>query len=434
MDKIIIIADDLTGGADTGVQFCPFFEETVLVPYYQLPNALSQTGETVSRAISIFTNSRTLDADVARKRLLSVAGRFSHSKPRWIYKKIDSCLRGNLGAEIEAIMDALGFELSFIAPAFPEMGRTTANDIHLVHGVPVNQTEISQDPVAPVSESRVSRLVAQQCRYPVGHVSLDSLQEGEVRLQKEIARLARQGTRHIVFDSTSRDHLDIISRLLTAPDRRILPVGSAGLAASLGGVLPPGLGSRKDEGRAPAGGNHLIVSGTTSQVTKMQIKSLLKTYPYKEIVLTPDRLADGNQRNIFLKKASEAAGILSVENVIIRIGPEANGQTGAGQLPRLHRAVSAVEGIGLLVAAVLKRCKPGFLFATGGDTANSILNALDGSGIQILGEIVRGMVHGRLIGGPLNGLAIITKAGAFGKADALVVLHETWEKMMGETT
>jgi hypothetical protein len=42
--------------------------------------------------------------------------------------------------------------------------------------------------------------------------------------------------------------------------------------------------------------------------------------------------------------------------------------------------------------------------------------------------MVGGMVHGRLIGGPLNGLAMITKAGAFGKADALVVLHETWKK------
>jgi uncharacterized protein YgbK (DUF1537 family) len=81
----------------------------------------------------------------------------------------------------------------------------------------------------------------------------------------------------------------------------------------------------------------------------------------------------------------------------------------------------------------LKRRRPGFLFATGGDTANAILDAIDGSAIRILGEIVRGMVHGRLIGGRLNGLAMITKAGAFGEADALVVLHETWKKMVGET-
>jgi uncharacterized protein YgbK (DUF1537 family) len=231
MDKIVIIADDLTGGADTGVQFCAFFDETVLVPHDRVPNALGQTGEAASRAISIFTNSRTLEADIARKRLMSLAGRFSQSKPEWIYKKIDSCLRGNLGAEIEAIMDGLGFELSFIAP---------------------------ED------------------------------------------------------------------------------------------------------------GNHLIVSGTTSAVTKRQIKELRQVSSYREIILTADQLADGDQRNTLLKKASGVAGILSADNVIIRIGSQANGRTAAGKPPRLPRPESVAGGIGIFVAAALKRCRPGFLFATGG--------------------------------------------------------------------
>jgi uncharacterized protein YgbK (DUF1537 family) len=103
MDKIVIIADDLTGAADTGVQFCPFFDETVLVPYHQLPNVFATTPDAVSQAMSIYTNSRALEADTARERLGSVASQFSQSKPKWIYKKVDSCLRGNLGAEIEAI-------------------------------------------------------------------------------------------------------------------------------------------------------------------------------------------------------------------------------------------------------------------------------------------------------------------------------------------
>jgi uncharacterized protein YgbK (DUF1537 family) len=33
-------------------------------------------------------------------------------------------------------------------------------------------------------------------------------------------------------------------------------------------------------------------------------------------------------------------------------------------------------------------------------------------------------VHGALIGGPLNGLSVVTKAGAFGREDTLVELHE----------
>jgi uncharacterized protein YgbK (DUF1537 family) len=37
---------------------------------------------------------------------------------------------------VEAIMDEMKYELSFIAPAFPRMGRTTFHDAHLIDGTP----------------------------------------------------------------------------------------------------------------------------------------------------------------------------------------------------------------------------------------------------------------------------------------------------------
>ena len=434
VEKIVIIADDLTGGADTGVQFCPFFDETILVPYHQMPNVPADLDDNVSQAVSICTNSRALQADIARKRLESVASRFSQLKPKWIYKKVDSCLRGNLGAEIEAVMDILGFELSFIAPAFPEMGRTTVNDIHRIQGIPVSRTEISQDPVAPVTESRLSQVVAQQSRYRVGHVTLDLLEGDETRLHKAIERLAGQGARHVVFDCASRKHLDNLSRLLLASDRRILPVGSAGLAASFRHLLPQKPHSGKHANRAAVSGNHLLVSGTASQVTKRQIEALMQTYPYAEIILAADLLADEGQRDVLFKKASDAGSVLSSANMIIRIGPSLKEQA-QGSRPKCLRAAEwVVQGLGLFVATVLKRYKPGFLFATGGDTADSILTAVKGTGIRIMGEIVSGMVQGRLLGGPMNGLSMITKAGAFGREDALTVLHDTWEKIRRTTS
>jgi hypothetical protein len=38
------------------------------------------------------------------------------------------------------------------------------------------------------------------------------------------------------------------------------------------------------------------------------------------------------------------------------------------------------------------------------------------------------MVQGAILGGPMDGMPMVTKAGAFGQKDALVVLHETWAK------
>jgi uncharacterized protein YgbK (DUF1537 family) len=59
------------------------------------------------------------------------------------------------------------------------------------------------------------------------------------------------------------------------------------------------------------------------------------------------------------------------------------------------------------------------LILTGGDTAQSIMNILGNEGIEIEGELLEGIVRGRVIGGDWNGLSIVTKAGAFGRDDAL---------------
>ena len=122
MNNVVIIADDLTGAADTGVQFCPFFEDTMLISYQKLEQLLASRLSTGSRATAVYTDSRALAAGAARERVDAVGRRLAGLQPLWIYKKIDSCMRGNVGSEVDALLDALGCEVSFIAPALPELG------------------------------------------------------------------------------------------------------------------------------------------------------------------------------------------------------------------------------------------------------------------------------------------------------------------------
>ena len=228
MDNIVIIADDLTGAADSAVQFCPYFDDTMLVSYQKWDRILEPTLPASTQATAIYTNSRALGVDQARKRLVSLAQGLGEIEALRIYKKIDSCMRGNVGSEADALLDQLGYEASFITPAFPEMGRTTLEDIHKIHGIPLDQTEISQDPVTPMTESSLTRIVALQSRYPVGHVGLAFLENSNHRLIIEIERQLQSGVRHIVFDATNRAHLDRIAQLFFSLERKILPVGSAG--------------------------------------------------------------------------------------------------------------------------------------------------------------------------------------------------------------
>ncbi|MGD8764020.1 MAG: four-carbon acid sugar kinase family protein [Desulfobacteraceae bacterium] len=427
MEQIVIIADDLTGAADTGVQFCPYFEKTILLPFHQLAQGLEAIKPSRSQALTIYTNSRALDARSASDRVASVGRQLSKVDSLWIYKKVDSCLRGNLGAETEALMNELGFELSFIAPAFPEMGRTTANDIHLVHGTPVSETEILRDPVTPVSESCLSRVIAAQSRYPVGHVALNFLEGNDVDLQEEIERQIRLGVRHVVFDATSQNHLERVARQVFSSAGRILPVGSAGLATSLGSLLPQRPALAEPVRFAPEKRSHLLVCGTASEVTKLQIQTLIEAYSYEEIILKAEMLADPNQINAILGRVPSVQSKLRENNVVVRIDWPSNNYDALKPTDRLRAAESIAQGLEVFVASVLKATGLEFIFATGGDTADAVLSAAGARGIEIFGEVVTGMVQGAILGGPMDGMPMVTKAGAFGKRDALVVLHETWK-------
>lgn len=431
MDQIIIIADDLTGAADTGVQFCSFYDLTVLLSYRQLSSAKTPDPEFFKRgATALYTNSRAQAEKAARERLGTVARRLAKSESLWIYKKMDSCLRGNPGAETEALMDELAYDASFIAPAFPELKRTTVNGIHLVDGIPVGRTEISRDPIAPVTESDLARVVQSQCRYPVGHIPLDFLAGEKTKLQNEIERQIRDGIRHIVFDAKTRTHIDRIARQIFNSSHRILPVGSAGLAAGLARQLPPSMSVSTQFPASSEGGNHLMVCGTNSEITKRQIRTLVNTYSYEEIAIDPWVLMDEFQGGGLLNSTSQIKKKLSANHCVVTIDSPRQFRDAIRRHRQPQAAQSMIQGLGRLLSTVLMKSRPGLLFLTGGDTADAVVTSAGAKGIRILGEIVSGVVQGTLIGGPLDGLPVVTKAGAFGDDDTLVVLHA---KLQGKT-
>ena len=428
MNQIVVIADDLTGAADAGVQFCPYFDNTMLVSYLQFKRSLETSLPASTLATALYTNSRALEADTARERLVCLAQGLVKKRLFRIYKKIDSCMRGNVGSEVDALLDGLNYELSFITPAFPEMGRTTTEDIHRVHGIPLNQTEIARDPVTPVAEARLSGIVAAKSRYPVAHIALSFVEGDSFGIEQEIERHLQDGVRHIVFDATCRVHLDRIAKMIFSLRHRILPVGSAGLAGSLAALLPSKAVSHEHIRNPAPEGFNLLICGTASEVTRRQIKELLKSHSYAAIGLTPEILADKMRREEFLNAVSAVQSSLLQKNVILTIRPQNGSRTALQQTDREPAADSIVRGLGRFVAHVAASCRPGRLFLTGGDTADAVLSAIEVEGTRILGQVAAGVVQGVLIGGLLDGTPVVTKAGAFGQDDTLVVLHEFWKK------
>jgi uncharacterized protein YgbK (DUF1537 family) len=235
MLEIAILADDLTGAADTGIQLRPLFRPTLLVPYTSLTDSSILPD---ARALAVNTSSRPLPTDVAAQRVGATAAALATLGPTRLFKKVDSCLRGNIGAEADALLDALCLPLTFVAPAFPAVGRTTVHDVHRVHGTPVAESEMSRDPATPVKDSHLSRVISAQSRYPVGHVDIDVLNRGRDAVAAAVVALADDGCRHIAFDVAHQEDLTLIAGLTLDPFNSTVLVGSAGLAQGLRENLP----------------------------------------------------------------------------------------------------------------------------------------------------------------------------------------------------
>ncbi|MDA1349117.1 MAG: hypothetical protein O3A47_09680, partial [Chloroflexi bacterium] len=60
------------------------------------------------------------------------------------------------------------------------------------------------------------------------------------------------------------------------------------------------------------------------------------------------------------------------------------------------------------------------LFLCGGDIAAEVCKKLRVAEVRLVGEVQPGVPAGRVVGGPGDGLRIVTKAGGFGSPDAIV--------------
>lgn len=151
--EILALADDLTGALETAAKFsAEGLAAVVLLP----------GGETADAPVVVLdTETRHVSPDEAARVVYAHARAAFDSGARLVYKKTDSTLRGNIGAELGALVRAAGLELIY-APAYPRVGRTVREGHLYVDGVPVSETAFARDLMNPVRESCIARVLAAQ--------------------------------------------------------------------------------------------------------------------------------------------------------------------------------------------------------------------------------------------------------------------------------
>ncbi len=138
-----------------------------------------------AEVLIINTNSRSVSSSKAEKKVKKAVAILKEFKADYYYKKIDSTLRGNIGAELDAVIEELGVERIPLCAAFPEMGRKTINAVHYLGDDKITETDFARDISSPVEEANIKKLLEGQMRNPSAVDVLDASTESDLKKLSE---------------------------------------------------------------------------------------------------------------------------------------------------------------------------------------------------------------------------------------------------------
>jgi 4-hydroxythreonine-4-phosphate dehydrogenase len=405
---LVGIADDLSGAAETAQLLGGRGSVVVLDPA-----GLDEARTHPAVAIVVDLDTRYLTPSAAARRVADVVSALP-AEAR-LLKKVDSLLRGNVAAELGALAEAGRTVL--LAPALPELGRSVAGGVPLVHGVPLAEsglwrTETAQPP------ARVADLFATEA---VASIALDTVRSEPDALRRAIVDAAASA-RIVVVDAESDHDLDrlVFAAASTARNDLVL-AGSRALGAALGRSGGP---ARRGEDAAPdalggtpgtpgtPGTRHpdpLVVVGSADAAAHRQFEHLART-GVATITVDPRLLLDG------------AFSATAVASLVAAGGPSAlrlapSTAIDPAEARRLAGLLAALVGEGL-ERADAGRPAPRPLVILGGETARALMAALGVTRIRLTGAIGRHAVASSTPDGRL----VVTRPGSFGPDGDLVHL------------
>ena len=415
--RIGIIADDYTGSADTGVQFAKKGLKTTIVQ----EQSRIRDAFTRSSVVVVDTESRSDSPEIAYEKVMSATVELQKTGCDLIYKKIDSTLRGNVGIELDAMLDTQDNSTVLMCPAYPKAGRLSIGGYHLVHQQLIQNTEIAEDTEFPIKESHIPTLLRHQSRYQVSLIEMADVTKGKLSLMHAINQHITDGSRIIVIDAITQRDLSTIASVIAEFESQPIICGSGGLAEELSEVIQD-VPERTE--------NILVVAGSVRSMTAQQIVQASKQLKVHVIDINTEQILS-QHRNDMIEETGritqEALKYYSKkQDIIIRW---ANSQKKAqqffeiGRLNKLEdQTIRARIGqiLGQTTKKILETIDIKGLILTGGETAFNVFKSINIEEVKIDTEVLPGIPLMQIVGGKFDKLPVITKAGAFGDENALV--------------
>ena len=458
----LILADDLTGAMEVGLQAAPAL----------VLNEIEKISElSIDRTLVVNTQTRELSFDETQKTIQKTLSFILLSKicPQtkvWGYK-IDSTLRGAIGAAIDVLRKETEIELVLVAPALPQNGRVTKKGVHYLisngQEIPIHKTVYGKDLRLPRKTSSIPDLIHAQIGEEVELIPISTVRKGteaildalsvfnvaaglcpamcasrgeKIQPQRDDATHVKRG-KIIVVDATTEEDLEAIACALMKTDQSILPVGSAGLFSALCRVSPrrggrEALGEfflpreahttfsafpsedfkRHLENRE---GQILFLIGSLNPKTDQQVEFLLSSGKQVKLVeLNSSELLAGNAR----RQARICYARKMIKDAMKHgFHPILRASRTTEQCKKPDSTIAWTLGQTIDDEEILSKLR--LVLVTGGETALTVTKVLGAFGMTVEGAVEPFVPIGRFVGGKVNDLPVVTKAGGFGSRELL---------------
>ena len=420
MQKYIVIADDLTGSNAT----CSLFKKIGLraASILKLQGDINYDVDVISYS----TASRGLDKEEAYKKV-SEAIKILKNKDVLVYnKRIDSTLRGNIGTEINAMLDNLEDDrIAVVVPAYPDSGRIVVNKTMLVNGVLLENSDAGKDPKTPIKTSCVESLVQKDIKYSSTYFTLSDIAQPIEEIAKKIQEAIKK-SRVLIFDAVNNEDIIKISKAIIHSDINIITVDPGPFTLYY---------SKELQKKNHLEKKILMVIGSVTATTKKQIEYILQE---EDIFLVKMKVEDFFEKETCLKEIERVIsfikkGIVSYDLFLVTTSPI--GDEKKADLQKLAENLNTtVEEISKIIANTLTETIVKILketekfegvYSSGGDITIALLEKLKAIGVEIREEVIPLAAYGRLIGGDFPNLKLVSKGGMVGDEKTIkLCLHK----------
>ena len=420
MQKYIVIADDLTGSNAT----CSLFKKIGLraASILKLQGDINYDVDVISYS----TASRGLDKEEAYKKV-SEAIKILKNKDVLVYnKRIDSTLRGNIGTEINAMLDNLEDDrIAVVVPAYPDSGRIVVNKTMLVNGILLENSDAGKDPKTPIKTSCVESLVQKDIKYSSTYFTLSDIEQPIEEIVKKIQEAIKK-SRVLIFDAVNNEDIIKISKAIIHSDINIITVDPGPFTLYY---------SKELQKKNHLEKKILMVIGSVTATTKKQIEYILQE---EDIFLVKMKVEDFFEKETCLKEIERVIsyikkGIASYDLFLVTTSPI--GDEKKADLQKLAENLNTtVEEISKIIANTLTETVVKILketekfegvYSSGGDITIALLEKLKAIGVEIREEVIPLAAYGRLIGGDFPNLKLVSKGGMVGDEKTIkLCLHK----------